>query len=149
MSGKKRGSQVGLKKNREDTKLTNTSAMLAIIQMLQLEKPGSLWTYKEVWSAAGLKSSVALNSPWNVHVREAVDNHNAQIQQEILAPLLRDQEPESLSQTIYKLRRELEGMKNDRDLALSKIALYQADSEFYAKKYESSIKVIERLRNTT
>jgi len=78
---KPRGSLVGLKENREALKVKNTEAMLKVVEKLGKEKPDALWSYKDVWSGAGLKSNVALNSPWNSHVRDAIDAHNSSIRE--------------------------------------------------------------------
>jgi len=52
---KPRGSLVGLKENREALKVKNTEAMLKVVEKLGKEKPDALWSYKDVWSGAGLK----------------------------------------------------------------------------------------------
>ncbi len=143
---KPRGSQEGLKKNRECLKAKNTEAMWKVVVWLRKEKPNTLWSYKEVWSAAGLKSNVALNSSWNSHIREAIDAHNSKLREDAeLGPLAQSQR-KTLRMANRELRLQLDAMKKERDHALSKIAVFEAEADFYKRKCEGLLKINERLR---
>ncbi|OPE29840.1 hypothetical protein APB20_35005 [Pseudomonas aeruginosa] len=143
---KPRGSQEGLKKNRELLKVKNTEAMWSVVVRLRKESPNSLWSYKEVWSGAGLKSNVALNSPWNLHIREAIDSHNSKLRENAeLGPLAQTQR-KTLRMANRELRMQLDAMKKERDQALSKIAVFEAEADFYKRKCESLLRINERLR---
>lgn len=150
MNNKKpRGSLVGLKENREALKVKNTDAMLNVIERLGKEKPGALWSYKDVWSGAGLKSNVALNSPWNFHVRDAIDAHNSSIRDASELEVFSSAQKKTLRVLNGELRRKLDAMQKERDQALSKIAIYEAEADFYKRKCEGLLRVNERLRSGT
>lgn len=147
MKNKPRGSQTGLKKNREDTKIKNTSAMWEVIQQLRKEKPSATWTYKEVWQGAGLKSHVPLSSPWNVSVRGAIDAHNSEVQQriELGAPVLAHRR--TLRDANRELLKRIKELTVERDLALSQIAVYEADADYYRSQCQNLALVNTRLRH--
>lgn len=148
MNNKKpRGSLVGLKENREALKVKNTDAMLKVIEHLGKEKPDALWSYKEIWSGAGLKSNVALNSPWNAHVRDAIDAHNSSIREASELEVFASTQKKTLRVINGELRKQVEVMRNERDQALSKIAIYEAETDFYKRKCEGLLRVNERLRS--
>ncbi|WP_409292077.1 hypothetical protein [Pseudomonas sp. KCJK9058] len=146
MKNKPRGSQVGLKKNREDTKAKNTSTMWAVIQRLRKEKPSVIWSYKEVWWGAGLKSHVPLSSPWNVSVRGAIDAHNAEVQQRIEqgSPVLVQRRTQRDANR--ELQKQIKVLTAERDLALSKIAVYEADADYYRAECQNLTLINTRLR---
>jgi hypothetical protein len=144
---KPRGSLVGLKENREALKVKNTDAMLKVIEHLGKEKPDALWSYKEIWSGAGLKSNVALNSPWNAHVRDAIDAHNSSIREASELEVFASTQKNTLRVINRELRKQVEVMRNERDQALSKIAIYEAEADFYKRKCEGLLRVNERLRS--
>lgn len=130
MKKKPRGSTAGLRKLQEDTKKQNSEAMMTIIRQLRIESPARKWTYREVWSKAGLKSQVALDSPWNTHIRNLIDEHNLEIKaKEIVNP-----SKTNIDKTSKNYIRELRELKRQRDAALSKIASYAADVHYYKKK---------------
>ena len=82
----------GLLENRELIKHQNTEALWSQVQRLRKEKPDDHWPFKEIWSGAGLKSDVALKSPWNAHIRVAIEEHNRHIKEERdLGPIGRSQ----------------------------------------------------------
>jgi hypothetical protein len=143
---KPRGSIIGLKKNREDLKARNTEAMMGVIAQLRIEKPASKWWYKEVWSRAGLKSQIALDSPWNAHVRAEIETHNARIlclaPEVIFGPrgLVYDKD------LLKSLKDELRICKEQRDKALSRIAQFAADTDYIKRKCDDLTKTVERLR---
>ncbi|MBM3110764.1 hypothetical protein [Pseudomonas arcuscaelestis] len=147
MKNKPRGSQLGLKKNRADTKSKNTSAMWEVIQRLRNEKPSAIWTYKEVWQGAGLKSHVPLSSPWNVSVRGAIDAHNSEVQQriELGAPVLAQRR--TLRDANRELLKRIKELTAERDLALSKIAVHEADADYYRSQCQNLALINTRLRN--
>lgn len=148
MKAKPRGSVVGLKKNREDLKASNTAAMMGVIAQLRIEKPTSKWTYKEVWSRAGLKSQIALDSIWNAHVRAEIEAHNARAlnlpDEGALAPKALTYEKD----LVKSLREELRICKNQRDKALSRIAQFAADTKYFKNKCEDLTKTVDRLRSS-
>ena len=74
MKKRQRGSLQGLLKNREEIKRQNTEALCQQVKRLKKEKPNLSWFYKEIWSGAGLKSNVALDSPWNAQIKDVVVN---------------------------------------------------------------------------
>lgn len=146
MRAKPRGSVIGLKKNREDLKASNTSAMMNVIAQLRIEKPTSKWSYKEVWSRAGLKSQIALDSVWNAHVRAEVEAHNARVRS---FPDEGVSLPRALTydrDLVKSLREELRICKSQRDQALSRIAQFAADAEYFKKQCEDLTKIVARLR---
>ncbi len=148
MNNKKpRGSLVGLKENREALKVKNTDAMLKVIERLGKEKSDALWSYKDVWSGAGLKSNVDLNRPWNAHVRDAIDAHNSSIREAAELEVLASTQKRTLRVINGELRKQVEAMRKERDQALSKIAIYEAEADFYKRKYEGLLRVNERLRS--
>lgn len=149
MNNKKpRGSLVGLKKNREALKVKNTDAMLKVIEHLRKEKPDALWSYKDVWSGAGLKSNIALNSPWNSHVRDAIDAHNSSVREASELEVCASMQKKTLRVINGELRKQVEVMRKERDSALSKIAIYEAEADFYKRKCEGLLRVNERLRGS-
>ncbi len=144
MKNKPRGNQTGLLQNREDTKRQNTEAMWKEVVQLRKEKPDSTWTFKEVWSGAGLKSNVALNSPWNSHIREVINEHNQKIRENIeLGPVGASQR-KTLRITNKELRQQLSAIKKERDHALSQICIYEAEADFYKRENEILKKVKDR-----
>lgn len=130
MKNKPRGSTAGLRKIQEDTKKQNSEAMMTIIFQLRIESPTRKWTYREVWSKAGLKSQVALDSPWNTHIRNLIDEHNLDIK----AKKSVNTSTTNIEDPSNKYIRELRELKRQRDTALSKIASYAADVLYYKKK---------------
>lgn len=143
---KPRGSQDGLRKNREALRAKNTEAMWKVVVRLRKERPNALWSYKEVWSGAELKSNVALNSPWNSHIREVIDVHNSKLREDAeLGPLAQSQR-KTLRMENRDLRLQLDAMKKMRDQALSKIAVFEAEANFFKIKAESLLKINQRLR---
>jgi hypothetical protein len=146
MSSKRRGSVKGLQQNREELKTRNTERMTQVILSLEIVKPDELWSLKEVWSGAGLKSNVALDSPWNKHIREAVASHNAAVKERmgVDSRVYPEQTQDLL--TVDKLKSALSSMKSQRDSALSRIAIYQAEADFFRRKCEGLITVNQRLR---
>jgi len=140
---KPRGSVRGLKKNREDLKSFNTEALMAVIAQLRIEKPTGKWSYKEVWSRAGLKSQIALNSPWNSHVRAEIEKHNARLRN---SPA-EDFPTASGKDLLGALREELRSCRAQRDQALSQIAQFAADTEYFKKQYLDLKKIVDRLRS--
>lgn len=144
---KPRGSQDGLKQNRELTKITNTESMWKIVNKLRKEKSSSLWTYKEVWSSAGLKSPVALNSHWNSHIRSAIDNHNSQLKENAELGPIGQAKRRTLRDSNRVLRDQLNTMRKERDQALSKIAIFEADALHFKSQYEIQLNITDRLRS--
>ncbi|WP_339806438.1 hypothetical protein, partial [uncultured Marinobacter sp.] len=101
-----------------------------------------------VWntqSGAGLKSDVALKSPWNAHIREVIEEHNRQVREERdLGPLGRSQR-----KTVRSANRELKAQllkaKVDLDFVLSQVAIWEAEIAFYKKENDRLMRKIERL----
>ncbi|MDT4840823.1 hypothetical protein FQZ97_746570 [compost metagenome] len=147
MRAKPRGSVVGLKKNREDLKVSNTAAMMSVIAWLRIEKPTRKWTYKEVWSRAGLKSQIALDSAWNAHVRAEIEAHNARIRSSPADGVSVPGAPTCDRDLVKSLREELRICKNQRDQALSRIAQFAADAEYFKKQCEDFKKIAAGLRS--
>lgn len=144
---KPRGNQDGLKQNRELTKITNTESMWKIVNKLRKEKSSSIWTYKEVWSSAGLKSPVALNSHWNSHIRSAIDNHNSQLKENAELGPIGQSKRRTLRDSNRSLRYQLSELKKERDNALSKIAIFEADAQYFKTQYETQLNITDRLRS--
>jgi len=135
----------GLLENRELTKQQNTEALWSQVQRMRKEKPDVHWRLKEIWSGAGLKSDVALKSPWNAHIREAIDEHNRQIEEERdLGPLGRSQR-KTVRAVNRELKAQLEQAKADLDAVLSQIAIWEAEVAFYKKENDRLMRKIERL----
>lgn len=147
MKGKPRGTTSGLKGYQAGAKERNTKAMLGVIEVLKIERSTSRWSYKDVWSAAGLKSQVALDSPWNADVKSAIDLHN-----QLLASSAHihfsgtDGAIDKLA--LRDLRRQVSEMKEQRDQALARIAQYCADTDYYKKRCQDFQRTVERLKST-
>jgi chromosome segregation ATPase len=142
-----RGSQDGLRKSKELLKIKNTELMWEVIIRLRKEKGNDLWSYKDVWSGAGLKSAVALNSPWNSHVKGAIDSHNSALAERLESGALAQSQRKTLRSAIRELRAQLDVMKAQRDEALGKIAFFEAEAGFFKKECETQLAVIDRLRS--
>lgn len=146
MRGKPRGSIIGLLRHRDDQRDQNTSAMVEVIQLLQSEKPNIKWTYKDVWSRAGLKSPNSLSSPWNAHIRAEIDSHNQLVSSSISA------DPyggltKAERDVVGLLRAELKVCKAQRDDALARIAQFAADADFFKKQCDDLKKAVARLKS--
>jgi triphosphoribosyl-dephospho-CoA synthetase len=142
---KPRGNQDGLKKNREDTKVQNTEAMWKVIIRLRKQKAHAIWTHKEVWSGAGLKSNVALKSPWNRHIKETIEEHNKEIRENAEIGPAGYSQRKTLRATNKALRQEILALKKQREQALNLIAIWEAEADQYKKECEQLEKVNERL----
>ena len=142
-----RGSHEGLIRNREETKRLNTDALWRQVQRLRKEKPDELWSMKEVWQGAGLKSNVALNSPWNAHVKEAIEDHNRLVREGIeLGPIGRAQR-KTLRTTNKELREIIKQLKSEHEKALSQIAIWEAEAAYYRRDNERLQRKIDRLKD--
>lgn len=142
---KKNQKYQGLLENRELIKQQNTEALWSQVQRMRKEKPDDHWRLKEIWSGAGLKSDVALKSPWNAHIREAIEEHNRQVKEERdLGPLGRSQR-----KTVRAANRELKAQllkaKVDLDIVLSQVAIWEAEIAFYKKENDRLMRKIGRL----
>jgi hypothetical protein len=141
-----RGSTRGLKKNREETKAKNTESMWAVVNQLRKDKPTLLWTFKEVWKGAGLKSHVALASVWNAPIRNAIEQHNLSVNRDIEVGAIAQSQRKTLRESIRELMSKNESLKIERDSALAKIALFQSDADYYKKRHEELKRTNERLQ---
>lgn len=147
MKAKPRGTTSGLEQFHADTKNRNTAKMLQVIERLRLERPSSKWSYKDVWAGAGLKSQIALDSPWNAHVKEKIDCHNELIQ----FPVFNQCENENASSRrlgVRDLKAEIKELKAQRDQALAKIAQYCADTDYYKNRCRDLERAVARLKTT-
>lgn len=145
MRGKPRGSVIGLLKHRGDQQDQNTSAMVEVIRLLQSEKPTTKWTYKEVWSRAGLKSPNSLGSPWNAHIRAEIDSHNQLVSSSKSAKPYGKLTKAEID-LVGLLRAELKVCKVQRDDALARIAQFAADADFFKKQCDDLKKTVARLK---
>ena len=146
MKGKPRGSVIGLLKHRDEQRDQNTSAMVEVIRLLQSDKPNTKWTYKDVWSRAGLKSPNSLRSSWNAHIRAEIDSHNQ------FGSSTRSSKPsegliKAEKDLVGLLRAELKVYKAQRDDALARIAQFAADADFFKKQCDDLKKAVARLKN--
>lgn len=145
-----RGSIVGLIRHHEDLKKKNTDAMWSVLLRLEMEKPQLPWSYKEVWSGAGLKSGVALSSVWNRHIREAIELHNAKLIEGESTASSDISNSTTLAERNFDLRNKVKELKVQRDHAYSKIAQYESDLEFYKKKFEdvsdANFRLLEKIK---
>lgn len=147
MKAKQRGSHHGLLKYREETRRLNTEDLWRQVIRLRKEKPGSVWSFKEVWSGAGLKSNVALDSPWNAHIKEAIVEHNRSVRDEAdLGPEGQSQR-KTLRLTNKVLRQDIKKLTADQRKALSQVAVWEAEALFYQRENIRLRKKIERLEN--
>jgi len=144
MKGKPRGTTSGLLEYHANNKQRNTICMLQVIDRLRREKPNSKWSYKDVWSGAGLKSQVALDSPWNAHVKSEIDYHNRMVGSAPLSDC--DNMATSDWRVLGELRSEIKVLKEQRDQALERIAQYCADTDFYKKKCRDLERAVARLK---
>tara|TARA_B100000700_G_scaffold1794_1_gene2208 strand:+ start:532 stop:981 length:450 start_codon:yes stop_codon:yes gene_type:complete len=143
-----RGSHQGLLKNREETKRLNTEALWQQVQQLRKEKPNTLWSYKEVWQGAGLKSNVALNSPWNASIKEAVTEHNRLLREQAESGTTGQTQRKTLRITNKELRNQIQQLKVEYEKALSKMAIWEAEADFYQRDNERLQRKIDRLLET-
>ena len=135
----------GLLENRELIKHQNTEALWSQVQRLRKEKPDDHWPFKEIWSGAGLKSDVALKSPWNAHIRVAIEEHNRHIKEERdLGPIGRSQR-KTVRAANRELKAQLDQAKVDLDTVLSQVAIWEAEIAFYKKENDRLMRKIERL----
>lgn len=146
MKGKPRGSVSGLKKNRDDLKVKNTASMMNVIAKLRIEKPTKKWTYKEVWTRAGLKSQIALDSAWNAHVRAEIEAHNLRVCNISAVGPKHSERPAADRDLLKSLKEELKICESQRDQALARIALYAADAQYYKDQWADLDKTVKRLR---
>ena len=143
---KSRGSTHGLIQNREDTKKKNTEAMWNVINHLRKSKENEIWTYREVWTGAGLKSNVALKSAWNQHIKAVIDEHNQQIRENIDLGTIGRSQRKTLRITNKELRSEISQLTNDKNLSLSQIAIWEAEASYYKKENDDLRRIIDRLK---
>lgn len=145
MKAKPRGSVSGLLEFHSKSRASSTAAMLMVIGKLRIEKPFVKWSYKEVWSGADLKSQIALNSPWNIHIRLEIDEHNERLERdshggsELMVP------SEKALLRSYKV--ELKALREQRDQALARIAQYCADADYHKKRCADLEKSVDRLKS--
>ncbi|MBS8269547.1 hypothetical protein ACSEE7_18185 [Halomonas cupida] len=140
-----RGSHQGLLKNREETKERNTEALWHQVQRLRKEKPDTLWSFKEVWQGAGLKSNVALDSPWNASIKEAISEHNRLLREKAESGSVGQAQRKTLRITNKELRNQIQQIKKEYEKALSKMAVWEAEADFYQRENERLQRKIERL----
>lgn len=131
-----RGSQKGLLENRKAVKEKNTELLWRQIEILRKKKPGSPWTLKEVWSGAGLKSNVALNSPWNAHIRAVIEQHNSEAREEQDLGAIGYRQRKTLRGENRDLRGKIEELTKERNMALSQVAVYKAEADHYKAETE-------------
>lgn len=143
-----RGSHQGLLKKRQETKLLNTEALWQQVQRLRKEKPNTLWSYKEVWQGAGLKSNVALNSPWNASIKETVTEHNRLLREQAEKGIAGQNQRKTLRITNKELRNQIQQLKIEYEKALSKMAIWEAEADFYQRDNERLQRKIDRLLET-
>ena len=143
-----RGSHQGLLKKRQETKLLNTEALWQQVQRLRKEKPNTLWSYKEVWQGAGLKSNVALNSPWNASIKETVTEHNRLLREQAEKSIAGQNQRKTLRITNKELRNQIQQLKIEYEKALSKMAIWEAEADFFQRDNERLQRKIDRLLET-
>lgn len=145
MKAKPRGTTSGLEEYHADTKARNTASMLQAVARLKLNKPHSKWTYKDVWAGAGLKSRIALDSPWNAHVKAEIDAHNGKIQCSTLSQGV-GKEAVGDRLAMRELKAEMKEVREQRDKALARIAQYCADTDHYKKRCKDLERAVARLK---
>lgn len=149
MDKKPRGSQKGLLESRRATKERNTEQLWRQIETLRKQKSGSTWSYKEVWVGAGLKSNVALNSPWNSHVRAAIDQHNTEVREAVDLGTIGYRQRKTLRAANRELREVIATLTKERDMALSQIAVYRAEADHYKAEADKLNNQLARLKSRT
>ncbi|MFV2949001.1 hypothetical protein [Pseudomonas japonica] len=145
MKAKPRGTTSGLEEYHADTKARNTANMLQVIERLRVDRPNSKWSYKDVWVVAGLKSQIALDSPWNAHIKTEIDHHNKKIQSSVLSQGENEEDGDDRL-LIRELKAEVKAIKGQRDRALARIAQYCADTDHYKKRCKDLEKAVSRLK---
>ena len=140
-----RGSHHGLLKNREETKINNTEALWRQVKKLRIEKPGTSWSYKEVWAGAGLKSNVALDSPWNAHIKEVITEHNNKVREKSDWGPTAQSERKTLRTANRDLRQEIVGLKSKLNTALSQTAVWEAEAAYHKRENQRLQKQLDRL----
>ena len=145
MKAKPRGTTSGLEEFHADTKARNTANMMRVVETLRLNKPNSKWSYKDVWAGCGLKSQVALDSPWNVHIKTEIDFHNKKIH----CSALNQGEGEAAAGgrlAMHEMKAQMKEIRKQRDQALARIAQYCADTDHYKKRCKDLERVVTRLK---
>src|SRR5690606_32067875 len=145
MKKSQRGSHHGLLKDREDTKLKNTEELWRQVNKLRKEKPNTSWSYKEVWVGAGLKSNVALDSPWNAHVKEAIREHNNKVREQSDWGPTAQSERKTLRTADRDLRQHIEAVISNLITALSHTAVREAAAANHKRENQRLQKHLDRL----
>lgn len=145
MKAKPRGTTSGLKEFHAHIKARNTASMVRVVEALRLNKPNSKWSYKDVWAGGGLKSQIALDSPWNAHIKEEIDFHNRQIH---CSALNQGGGEEAVGGrlAIHEMKAQMKEIREQRDQALARIAQYCADTDHYKKRCKDLERVVARLK---
>ena len=86
-----------------------------------------------------------MKSPWNAHIRVAIEEHNRHIKEERdLGPIGRSQR-KTVRAANRELKAQLEQAKVDLDTVLSQVAIWEAEIAFYKKENDRLMRKIERL----
>lgn len=141
-----RGGHLGLLKNREEVKRQNTEALWRQVNRLRKEKPNLPWSYKEIWVNAGLRSNVALDSPWNAHIKESIVEHNRKVREERDLGPVGQSERKTLRTTNRDLRQEITRLLAEHSKALSQIAVWEAEATHYQRESQRLQKQLDRLK---
>ncbi|WP_146218730.1 hypothetical protein [Halomonas sp. LBP4] len=142
---KPRGSVKGIVKHKKELKNRNRENLINAIKFLESAKPYAKWKYKEVWIKAGLKSAMALNSKWNEDIKSLIDAHNNNIADLSEKNMECNPKKEVEKDRMLILEEKIASVTKERDSALEKISIYQADALFYKEKCEHLQEVIKRL----
>lgn len=127
-------------------KIDKTSAALQESYIrLKTEKPSHIWSKRDLWSGAGLKSANALNSPQHAKFLLFINDHNFRISRisskEVKAP----SERLTATTTIERLKGQIRELQMQRDQACNLNSNYQLEADFYAKENIDLKKQIDRL----
>ncbi|WP_152442326.1 hypothetical protein [Pseudomonas putida] len=146
MKAKPRGSTKGLKARSDVVKLVNTEKLVGAIKQLSDEKPNEAWTFLEVSRIAGLKSTVAINSSWNSHIKLQIKHHNESLNYKNDISVSASPSQRLAGLKLQRLRAELLICQKQRDDALSRIAVYAADADYYKNKCADLTRIVDRLK---
>ena len=95
---------------------------------------------------AGLKSNMALNSPWNIHVRDAIETHNKNVREGLASSELALEHRRTFRDDNRNLRKQLKDMEIQRNMALESIAIYQTECDELKKEVRRLESRINRLQ---
>lgn len=141
---KPRGDIKGLLLCKENQKIQNRDALLRAVASFQSQRQDERWSYVDVCTCAGLKSSNALRAEWNHEVRKAIDAHNREIAFKREQKRISSTRKPDTRDAQY-LQREIGILQSKLAEAQSQVAIFEAEAAWYASELAQVIKQRDRL----